>query len=279
MLSRRGATLAELVVAITMFGIIGAAASGAVTQQERIRSRIARRLAAEAQLREAVAPVVADLGAASPAGGDFDATPPRDTMLELRATIGEGYACGVDSVASRSIVVLPLGSARSRTPAAGDVAWAYRHPGWWSASVDAVAEPGEAVAGCHAGDIGGRALRVELGAALPVGAGMPLRFTRRIRYSLYTAGDGQTYLGLREWSVASGAFAGVQPIAGPFEPGRSRFRYHDSDGSELASGSAAGRGLATVTLHLVGARIRGAPPRDGSDLPEVVVRVALRNRQ
>lgn len=277
MLSRRGATLAELIVAMVMLGIIGAATAGALTQQERVRSRIAVRLAAEAQLREAVAPVMADLGAASPAAGDFDGAPPRDTMFELRATIGEGYACGIDPSDARGLIVRPLGRLRNRTPAAGDVAWGYHAPGWASATVDGVSAASASAPGCAASDAeSGLPFRIALASPIVLVAGSPLRFTRRLRYNLYLAGDGQTYLGLREWSVVTGTFAGVQPVAGPFDAEASRFLYYDSLGTELPSGAASGHMLASVTLLLVGARYPGAPAAAAT--PQVTVRVALRNR-
>jgi hypothetical protein len=84
-----------------------------------------------------------------------------------------------------------------------------------------------------------------LGAALPnsVPVGAPIRFYRRVRYSLYRSpSDGNWYLGYRDY-VPSRApqWSTIQPVAGPLLPYASagasglRFVYRDSVGTALTA--------------------------------------------
>ena len=79
-----------------------------------------------------------------------------------------------------------------------------------------------------------------LSATIPIGA--PIRFYRRVRYSLYQATDGQWYLGYRDFVPGrSPQWTAVQPVAGPLMPYAAsgatglRFTYRDSLGTALTS--------------------------------------------
>lgn len=279
MLTRSGATLAELIVAMTMLGIIGATAAGTLAQQGRVRTRVVGRLAAEVQLREAIAPLVADLGAASPVGGDFTAGEARDSALEIRATIAAASVCATGGEPTRTIDAIPVSGQHGRMVLAGDTAWMYQ-VGAWDAAVVAGATrsaPGASSCGSRAAD--GVVLHVTLGRDAQLTVGAPLRFTRRIRYSLYRASDARTYLGLREWTASSGTFAGVQPVAGPFDSRATRFRYFDTLGTELRSGAATGTELGAVRIELRAETPRWRSSRDTADVPRASVAVGLRNRR
>lgn len=251
MLSRRGAAMAELVVAMTILGIVGAAASGALAQQGRARMRIVGRAAAEVQLREAVAPLIVDLASASPAAGDFPSGQATDTAVELRVTTGSAFVCAVIPEAAQEVFASLLTVEHGRGAAVGDTAWAYERRTWRGRRITHV----ERVAAPSAGCTGENILRITLSDSVP-GIRTPLRFTRRARYSLYRASDGRTYLGLREWTASTGSLSGVQPVAGPFDRSASRFRYHDTLGAEIASMSA-GSQLGSVAVELQ------APSRTG----------------
>jgi hypothetical protein len=99
---------------------------------------------------------------------------------------------------------------------------------------------------------------------------MPVRAARRVRYTLYRATDGSTYLGLREWSHTTGRLSSAQPIAGPFDPDSSRFSYLDTTGAPLAAPVTATRRIAAVQIHLT-ATVHGAPGWSDSTI------VAIRN--
>lgn len=278
MLNRRGVTLVELLVSMALLGVIGSAAVGALLQQTRLRTRMMMQAAAEVQLRGAVAPLLADLAAVSPSEGDIPPGEARDTTLELRATRGEGFVCAaMDSV----VHVAMLSPPRGRDAAAGDMIWLYEGGKWAGGNVADAEWVDSAPAGCTAAAGDGRVLRIEHDAPGTPVAGRPVRFTRRLRYSFYRAGDGGTYLGLKEWSATLGAFAGLQPVAGPFDRRHSSFQYHDSLGAELLSGTAQGPEIAAVTVRIGAGSLPGGPARASSARTRdtVAITVMLRNRR
>lgn len=274
--ARRASSVVELLVAVLLLGIIGGLVTGTLMQQGRVRTRIVRRLVAEAQLREAVAPVLADLGAASPAAGDVIPALATDTSLALRIATAEGVACDRDASDSMSVRTLLLSSMRGRSIATGDSAWLYQDGRWIAAPVQQVSGDAATDACYPSGSDGGSVVRVTLGGVTPPRTGAAMRFTRRVRYSFYRAGDGETYLGLREWSTALGAFAGQQPVAGPLSRAGTAFRFLDSLGNPMnPSGASAGM-LAQVALDLSGSRMSGEA---ATSVPALRASVALRNRR
>lgn len=273
---RSGSSLVELLIAVVLLGIIGGVASSALMQQGRVRTRIVRRLVAEAQLREAVAPVLADLGAASPGGGDVPLAQASDTGIALRIPTGEGVACDIDPADSMTVRVLILSAMRGRSIAVGDSAWRFQDGAWIAAPVQQVA--GDASGGVCTSQAPGSAavLRITLGGATAPQAGAPVRFTRRVRYSFYRAGDGGTYLGLREWSDAMGAFAGQQPVAGPLSRSGTAFRFLDSIGQPADLAQLPVGALGMVALEVTAPGVSG----DETAAPPMLrTSVALRNRR
>lgn len=274
--ARRGWSLAELLVAVVLLGIIGAAASNALVQQGRVRTRVVRRLAAEAQMREAMAPLLADLGAASPAAGDFAAGHATDTSIAIRIATAEGFVCALDAADPMTARVVLLSSMRGRSIAAGDSAWSYQGGRWAAAPVQQVAADAAPSPCSPPHSAQGQLVRVALGGTTPPAPGAPLRFTRRVRYSLYRAGDGETHLGLREWSAALAGFTGQQPVAGPLSRAGSGFRYADSLGNAMQPSDVASGRLAQVIIELKGPRL----PWESSAASSVLsMTAALRNRR
>jgi hypothetical protein len=109
--------------------------------------------------------------------------------------------------------------------------------------------------------------------------GTPARITRPARYSLYRASDDHCYLGLRTWNASLGRFNQVQPVSGPYRSpalGGSAFRYFDSTGARLPSGTQDTRRVARVEVQLTADRST-APAIAALD--SLVVAVALRNRR
>ena len=274
--ARRGTTLVELLIAIVMLGVIGAAAAGTLVVQGRVRTRVAARLVAEAELREAVAPLLADLGAIAPALGDIPPGGGLDTMLELRAPVVEGFTCGVTPAPISIDVVLPA-ARRGRRVQPGDDLWLYGGGAWMVLPITDVRTPDATGPECAPGgfDPGAAVARLSVDSLGAAAAMMPARVTRPRRYSLYRGADGQGWLGLRDWSHAASAFATVQPVAGPFDRSGSRFHYYDSLGVEIPTGQNRERGTAHVEIVL-----RPAVLRAGSlaPAPPVRVRSAVRNR-
>jgi prepilin-type N-terminal cleavage/methylation domain-containing protein len=293
----RGFTLAEVVVALGVGGVVFGAFALVLARQERAHADLTRRLRAHAQMQEGAAALLSDLRGLSPAAGDIPPGGARDSAIEFRATIGSAIACGFrgrDLVVAFASFVAP--------PAPGDTAWAYRTdttpPTWVSLPLTGARVAAPEVVTCPllaaAADASsaGRArprtaYSFEL-SELPEQAGFaalaPVRVTRPVRYSLYRAPDAAWYLGRREWSIARGGFASVQPVSGPYRayspPGTGfsglELRYFDTDQREVPSGATETGRIARAVISL-----RAPPARDRPNHPErdvSTVVVAFRNR-
>ena len=259
----RGATLAELLVAVTLSGIVLGTATSSVLRQQRTAVVVSASAAAAQQLRAATGALAAELAPLSAGSGDLIAGEASDTTIGLRTLVGSGVSCG-DAVAQATFAPADDEPAAAGPSArVGDSLWWYagHSPGWSGRPVissDSVNSP------CMlTGTAAHRRVVVGGGDSIPFGA--PLRVTRRARYVFYRSGDGSWQLGLQEWVAETGRLAPPQPIAGPFlsRVGRARsgFRYFDRAGREIPSGElaeGAGRvGRVRVTV-LMRARTSGA---------------------
>jgi prepilin-type N-terminal cleavage/methylation domain-containing protein len=241
--TRRGVTLLELMVAIALSAIVLGSATASLLRQQRTAAAQSARREAESQNRAGLLALPAMLAGLSPAVGDLAPGEARDTALQVRAELLNGFAC--DSSASRVILAAADTGGASLTgvaslPQAGDTLWWYPtgESAWAVRRVTGV----DAVAGvCGLVGQGTRSLvRIAFAGADTVPRGAPVRLTRQMRFSVYRAGDGSWQLGTSEWSEVLQRFAPPQPIAGPFlrsGPGgpRTGFRYFDATGAELST--------------------------------------------
>ena len=240
MLSRRAASLVELLVSLTLGAIVLGAATSSVLRQQRTHARIAGVAASDGQLRAATGLLSSQLAQIDASAGDLSPGEAQDTAMQLRATMAIAMAC--DSAVGRvAFLPDPTGAVAlagfASLPRVGDSLWFMGDTAWKGARITAVAP---ATVACPAPFAGKGTSYVLTLTGLPdtIPAGAPLRVTRPTRYAFYRSGDGSWQLGFREWSEASGSFSAPQPVAGPFlrnsDGRRSRFRYFDSTGEELA---------------------------------------------
>jgi len=269
-LTRRGATLIELLVAITMAAIVLGAAGSTLVHQRRESDGASSRSSAESQLRSALAEIPAALAGSSPAAGDLAAGEARDTALQLRAIVVQGVACDGTTgqvILSASDTGPDRETAVLAAPRAGDTLW-WWPPGAASWSARRVSSVTSASAPCARQGAATRPLLILLlSASDTVPRDAPIRVTRQVRYSFYRAGDGSWQLGIADWSEVLHDFAAPQPVAGPFllaaQGGRTGFRYFDASGAEL---SVTGQGAPVDSVARVrmivstSAAARGASP-------------------
>lgn len=239
---RTGATLVELVVALTLSAIVLGTAASSVLRQHRTTRVVAADAATSAQLRAATGALAAELSVLSTSAGDIVPGEARDTALQLRALVTAGVACA-DAVASATFAPDDDGVPEAlwdNEPRVGDSLWWYAGDAWRSARI---VSSDSVLAGCLLAGVPARPARriVVSGPADTIPLGAPLRVTRPARYSFYRSGDGSWQLGLREW-IAGDRFGAPQPVAGPFlvrsGDRRSGFRYFGPNGEELAGGGA-----------------------------------------
>ena len=290
---RSGLTLAELLIALSVAGIVLGLLTAISVREQRVFSDLADRAALAGQLREASTILPVDLRALSPSLGDIrDA---RDTALELRATIASGVVC---DTAPNALILAPSigdsGAVYATSIAAvspGDTAWllgtgdsanAWRP---FAVTLSASTRAGQCAAGgphLSPSVVAQPRGQLTLSGSLPSGAiGSPLRITRAMRYSIYRASDGAWYLGERDWNAAALRFNTIQPVAGPFLPvgaGGAAFAYRDSTGSPLATPVVDGSAIRMFAIVLRGqtrsARTLNAGPH--GDSAHIIV--APRNR-
>ena len=242
---RRGFTLAEMIVSLTITGIVLALVSAIALRQQRIVDDLSEQRAVSARLRETSLLLPIQLRAASPS----DLRDARDTSLELRATIATAIVC--DTSAGR-LVLAPATDDDSQYASliapieTGDSVWLLTNDGaseyWHGARVTDVgsrpagacnpAGPSLTAAGLHIARV-----TLMIDSIPPATIGLPLRVTRPLRYSLYRASDGDWYLGERTWNNVTARFDGIQPVVGPFLKATSGglvFHYADTSGAPLA---------------------------------------------
>ena len=239
MLRRPAATLVELLVALTLAGIVLGSATTSVLMQQRAHARIVDVSSSDMQLRAATSLLAAQLALLDPAAGDLTSGEADDTALQFRAPIAASLACE-RSIGSVTFLPDPVGGVSyggiASMPRPGDSLWWLGDSAWSGARIRNV---GTIAAACvdpiaSAGD----ALSLTLtGSGDTIPAGAALRITRQTRYGVYRAGAGSWQLGFREWNESAGTFSAPQPIAGPLllrsANRRSGFRYFDDVGQEI----------------------------------------------
>ena len=298
MLTRRGLTLIEMIVAMTVGGVALAVIAMISVRQQRLYADVADRAALTGQLRQASAVLPIELRGASPGAGDIREA--RDTAIELRSSIASAVVC--DTIGG-SIVLAPamLGATAFvgyLTPiAAGDTAWVLTRADtvdvWIPYAVSSVSSVAPGACGPLGPQLNAAArassrvgIRLSASGPMPNLTGTVLRVTRPVRYSLYRGGDGRWYLGQRDWNVASLRFNTIQPVSGPFSSPSSRglaFQYADSMGSALPIPVTDPRAISLIRVDVRGQSrnvMRAfAGQTQGKSTDSVHLAVWLRNRR
>lgn len=260
-MTRPGWSLPEMIVALTVTGLVVALAGGAGFGQLRFFRGVGEVAALRGQLTQAAtiaANVLRDVGV-----GDLHVA--ADSAVEASVVIGTAIACAADTGAVLIAAPSPVGntlSAFAEAPEAGDAARAFvadsAGGGWVRMRIASVAPA--AVCDAFPGFAGGHLLAMVEPFVIPEGA--PVRILRRTRLSHYRASDGQWYLGLKEWNGALQRFNTVQPVAGPLrpysaDPARTGllFEYRDRSGGTLAPPVDAAQ-IASITIIVRGVSIR-----------------------
>jgi len=235
---RPGFTLVELLVSMTLLGVVLAGVLGVLARQQRFYRDLVDVIESRRQLRHALAVLQPELRALSvdpsaEEGSDLLAL--GDSAVELRAFIGSSVICRHDSVSLLELPARVLASGSVLTswhaaPRARDVALVYDEGPADGGADDRwrayeIAEQSESRTFCasspllRADDAAQSRYRVTLAAgatlSATIRAGAPIRFARRTRYSLYRSADRAWFLGQREWN---GAWSTIQPVSGPYRP-------------------------------------------------------------
>ncbi len=300
---RQGRTLPELLVVMTVSGVLFALLSAAFLGHSRLVAGTTAIAEARGQTRQAQQIVPAVLASAAPSAADLYVV--RDTLVEFGYAIGTGVVClaGTSSqlmLAPDSIASGQQLASWTHPPRPGDLAYIY-DPGalpgasddrWWTAALGGLVWVPNGCSGSPlvdpVRDVGHRARAVSIAAwigppATVIPQGAIVRFTRRLRVLVYNS-SGKDYLGLSDWDPVLARWSVLQPASGPYDaiPGTPgiQFRLTDSLGIVLPSGtSPPGAALLEMfvrTRSATSVRIPGMPP--GFRAESLTANIALRNR-
>lgn len=290
----RGYTVLEMLVALTLSAIVITLVASVGLRQQRFHRDVVAATERLEQLDQATALVPVALRSIAPGEGDIPPGGARDTSLEFRATIATAVVC--DS-GRGSLVLAPVGTGPPRLssilerPVAGDTAWWLAKVGageaWTPQSIAGVID---STTSCLIGGVAPWPSRASLQSlvlrvALPVppAKGMPVRITRSWKYSIYRASDGKWYLGARDWNPGTLRFNIIQPVSGPFISAAARgvaFRYYDSAGVAISSGSSTTRDIAVIQVAFsVDSALPGQFTHAIGVRGTTITSIALRNRR
>lgn len=237
MLSRRGVTLVELLVALVLTAIVLGTATSSSLRQQQSHATIIATTDTDAQIRAATLVLAGQLDLLDPLAGDLVAGEAEDTAMQVRAPIAQSLACHRE-VGAATLLPYVAGSVavggHVSIPRSGDTLWWLADTAWRSSRIAGV---NSVAATCTSTQGSGRTIQLILSGPDTIDAGTPLRVTRQTRYAIYRASDGTYQLGIREWNDSTHRFSAPQPVAGPLLPRsgtrRTGFRYFDSGGAEL----------------------------------------------
>lgn len=292
--ARRGITLVEVMITITVLAIVGASLTTILTRQQRFYRDASETVEVRRELRGGSALLPTDLRAISTAGGDLlEATA---TQFTMRATIGSAVVC---AIGAQSVDLVPTGltthtlAAWYTPPQVNDSVFVFDDgPGigadddtWWRAAVVSTIADAAYCAGTPYVALVDAALpRVRMALDTPIDptiqVGAVVRITRPVRYNIFQPSAGSDwYLGYTEHDGS--AWRAVEPIAGPLTATNgARFVYFDTTGTVRTPSTPTERtnvARVGVTLRATGrtdalqAR-NGAPMRDSLDF-----KIGIRN--
>lgn len=303
--SRQGLTIAELLVAMVLFGVIGTTIIKTLNSQRQVSKDQANLIDGRRQLRMGANVLPVDLRAMSTAGGDVKSM--AEDKIVINAPIGSSIVC---ARTTSKLSVPPTNLSRNiltswySAPVVGDTLFVYNEnilagsedDVWEKFAITSVVKSATDCPGAPYMDpvLDPPATKqryvytVDVSTRLipdSVKVGAVIRFTRPMRYQLQLQGSaGRSYLTLEEYR--SGAWQGAEPIAGPYRPfiagdasgSGMQFRYFDTTGTRITN-MASTANVARVDVYLRSDRGNAAfagrnhaPLRDS-----VVMRIAVRN--
>ena len=253
---RSGFSLAELVVVMALAGLVGSVIAITLIRQQRFYHDSAELHYVRENVRDAMEVLSTDIRGMSV----LDTVRLRaDSAIEFLANIGSSVVCQING----NEIGLPSAHSSANSlsaflvaPDTGDLAVFYgpsesegaeweRHAvmGFVSRPLASSCPTSTGMSQQAEIDAAGTGFVVTIAPPLGPGvkAGSPVRFLRRVRYSLYRAGDGNWYLGYRRCNaVGVSACDAIQPVSGAYRAHSANplasglvFDYFDASGQRL----------------------------------------------
>ena len=284
---RRGVTLIELIMAITVLGIVGGLLTNVLIKQQRFNRALTETADSRSRMRDIATILPTDLRGASSIGRDILTI--GLTSMQFRSSIGSSVLC---RLAGGAVIELPpttLASGQVLTawinpPQPGDVVFIYDDGAGRGNADDSwrqftITDTTSAVnaAWCPAAGIdpftqvadnGATRYRITLNAVpnpLTIKVGAPIRFGREVRYSLFSASDANWYVGYQTCAPSgavgvAGACGAREILAGPVRAATADtttsglyFLYYRQDGVAITNAADA------ALIARVGIGLRTSP--------------------
>ena len=282
-LTRRGFTLVELLIGLILIGIVSAGIYRVLLNNQRIYSAQTQRIEMSQNIRAAAAVLPAEFRELSASEGDIGTM--SATSISIRAMRQLAFLCATPVLGASTVQLFIR-----RTPVYGprdfdagrDSLFVYYEgddatradDGWLRGRIEAAPNVGV----CPDGDpatliVASLFFDGGLGQTAVTGsirAGSPVRGFERVTYSLYTAGDGRSYIGLQEGAAT------IQPLIGPLTANGLTLAYFDSTGA----GTGTANRVAMIRMTLRAEARQAFRQTDGSlarSVDSVTTWVALRN--
>jgi prepilin-type N-terminal cleavage/methylation domain-containing protein len=259
--TRRAFTLVELLIVVTVLGIVMVALTKVIVGQQRFYRGASEMIETQDNVRDAVDLLRSELRGISPRSTDLNATGDITAMSRTSIRFFEPVASSVVCAigANRTSVTSPplrLASntgltSWSSTPKQGDSVLVFdpsqttsmSDDRWDAFTLSAVPTAGATCPTTTGFTVGGEASKgytFTLSGALPAtvpSQGSPIRVFRQVQYRLYAADDGQWYLGYQE--CPDNACTTIQPVSGPYAGANGlAFTYYDATGAVTANPAA-----------------------------------------
>lgn len=286
---RAGFTLVELIVAITVAGLLVGVIYRVLQGSQRFYQAQSQILDVQQNIRAVAHILPLELRELDP--GDGDVLAMSDTAITIKAMRGLAVTCTVPNVAAAQITVRNSMTYGYRAmDAARDSVLVFRDGNPELASDDRWLRgpiAGTAAATCADGSagtrltltgmVGGTAQLGPSGAPSDRGVpqGAPVRTFELVTYRLYDDGTGSWWLGMRTFSA--GSWGATSPIAGPLSANDGlQLEYRDGNGAVTASRIAVAqirltvRGRSSAPINIPGRR-------PGHYRDSITTRVATRN--
>lgn len=312
--SRRGFTLIEIMIAVTLLGIIGSILTAVLVRQQRFHRAVAQVTDARSRMRDIATILPTDLRSISTAGRDILGI--SDTSIQFRAFVGSAIVCNYATATAIELPPQELASGNVlaswiNPPQPNDYAYLYdggteagnQDDSWGVFTVsDTTSEANSTWCPTTKGfttaaDNNARRYKITVSVApnqARVILGSPIRFAREVRYSVYQASDNNWYIGFQSCTPnASYGTAGTcgsrEVLAGPVKPGTADtttsgffFVFRKRDGTRVTALSASDTiasvsvGIRTTSGSLLGATSSKAASEQGGD--SIRFTIGIRNR-
>lgn len=286
LLTKRGFTLVELLIALALMGLVSTAIYTLLINNQRLYRQQTESIAVNDNLRSAVAILTSELrelDVSDPQGSDIiDMTP---TSITYRGMRGLRWVC-VGPVVGTMLAVDTTRLGLRAIDASYDSLLIYadsnpmltRDDHWYHADVTSSPAAATDCAGSSrrinfAINLGGR---TNLVAQDGVIAGAPVRVFEIAKLTSYADVSGATWLGMQRYNKNSG-WTALQPVVGPLQPGGLAFVYYDANGNLTGDRTQVARVQITVIGRTADKVLRLTSGGVGYLIDTLVTQVALRN--